>query len=100
MNILTALIQIEDDGSLALIDMIRFEGQFWLVPEWLPGREPKTERPARIIAVENHELEGPANGADRVLNTPMSRAVLAGQGTTGRRVVESPPVEVPIVTRH
>lgn len=98
MHVLKVVIQIEDDGSLVLADMIRFEGQFWIVPEWLPSPRPKTERPARIVAVADHELMGPAYGADQSLNTPVSRAVLAGRGTAARRVVENPAIEVPAAT--
>lgn len=66
MRILSAIIQIEDDGSTALCDMIEYRGEMWLVPEWLPGSRPKTERPARIILVARRELLGLQTGPIRL----------------------------------
>jgi hypothetical protein len=101
MRILSAIIQIEDDGSTALCDMIEYRGEMWLVPEWLPGSRPKTERPARIILVARRELLGPANGADQVVSVPISRSTLQGLGTSARLVVENPGIEFPAGgTRH
>lgn len=100
MEIIKILVQAEETGALMLGDAIFYEEQWWLVTEWLLGSTPKTERPARIILLGDHELGGPANGADRVLNTPMSRATLEGRETAARRVVDNPKIEVPISTFH
>lgn len=93
MKVYSAAIMIEDDGSMMNLVMIEYEGGMWLVPEWLPGSKPKTERPARIIAVAADELLGPGNGVDQIVGTPMSRSTLQGLGTSERRVVENPAIE-------
>jgi hypothetical protein len=36
VRVYSAIVQIEDDGSLAIVDMIKYQGDLWLVPEWLP----------------------------------------------------------------
>lgn len=100
MNVIKIVLQIEETGELMLGDAIFHEMQWWLVTGWLPGSKPKTERPARIIALADHELMGPANGADQSLSTPISKAVLEGRKTTVRRVVDDPKIEVPISILH
>ena len=100
MTVIKIIVEIEETGELMLGDAIFHEMQWWLVLGWLPGSRPKTERPTRIIALADWELGGPSNGADRTLNTPMSKAVLEGHETTSRRVVDHPKIEVPIETQH
>jgi hypothetical protein len=95
MKVFSVVIMIEDDGSSALCDMIEYQGEMWLVPEWLPGSRPKTERPTRIIFVPKDRLKPAISSyqADFSLDIPVSKDALAGRQTTGIRVVENPAIE-------
>ena len=98
MRVYRTIIQIEDDGSSGLCDMIEYQGEMWLVPEWLPGSRPKTERPARIIYVPKDRLKSATSSyqADYFLESPVSKDALAGRQTADSRVVENPTIEVPV----
>jgi hypothetical protein len=98
MKVFRTVIQIEETGATALCDMIEHKGEMWLVPEWLPGSRPKTERPTRIISVPKDRLKAAASPyqADYFLESPVSREALAGRQTSGTLVVENPAIEVPV----
>lgn len=89
MAVRKILFMKEDDGSLFVGDVIEHEQKLWLVPEWLPGSTSGTERPARIVCLDDLPLETPIlrqqDQADWVLGVPLNSDVLAG-----RRVSKSP----------
>jgi hypothetical protein len=95
VNILKTVILQHDDGSIFLCDTIEWQGKLWLVPEWLAGPEPRTERPARIIGLHGLVLQkpGPNYQADYMLTLPLSKDTLAGRSTyQGLDVREEPDI--------
>jgi hypothetical protein len=94
MNVLKTVIQQWDDGSILLCDTIEWQGKLWLVPEWLAGPEPRTERPARIIGLHGLMLQKahPPYQADYMLGTPLSKDTLAGGTAQGLDVIQAPDI--------
>jgi hypothetical protein len=88
------LIQVED--QIAVCDTIEHAGQLWLVPEWLRGPIPGTEKPARLISLHGLPKQPPigeyAAMADRHLIIPLSRDTLSGGTAQGLVVVEAPDI--------
>lgn len=94
MDIIKIVFQLWDDGSILLGDAIQWSGKLWLVPEWIAGPLPKTEKPARIISLHGLVLQkpGPNYQADYMLTIPLSKATLAGDTYQGLVVIEAPDI--------
>lgn len=53
VKVLKAHLIIKDEvHNICLMDVIEYEGGFWLVPEWLDYPALKATRPLRIVAME------------------------------------------------
>jgi hypothetical protein len=48
-----------EDGSSFIGDVIEYQDEFWLVPEWLEGPTKGTLCPARIICLSGLPTENP-----------------------------------------
>jgi hypothetical protein len=99
MKIFKIVIMRAENGRASMCDAIEHEGKLWLVPEWTAFPSERIQKPARIISLDGLTLTppGPRYQADFVLQTPMTRDVLEGRGTTGSPVViEAPDLSVPL----
>jgi len=95
MRVWKTIVQQADDGMLLACDTIEHEGKFWLVPEWLAGPIPGTERPARLVGLRAGlplGNAGPDYPADFLLSIPLSRDTLAGGTAQGFDVIIEPDI--------
>jgi hypothetical protein len=96
MKKLKTLIHIFEDGTLLACDTIVHDKKLWLVPEWLTGPQPNTERPARLIGLHglqiNTRTSTGASVADQELLIPLSKDTLAGGTAQGLVVIEAPDI--------
>lgn len=63
-----------------LMDVIEYEGGFWLVPEWLDNRSLKLTRPLRIISLAtmvHHRMEG--QNPEFLVENPVPKYVFDGR---------------------
>ena len=102
MKIAKAYVVI--DGGLYKVDVIEFEGRFWLVPEWLDMPAQGVSMPRRIVSLEtipHQRIEG--GNPEFVVNDPVPKAVFEGrsQSEGGQLFVvrELPEIRVPILKR-
>jgi hypothetical protein len=86
-------------GQIVQIDTIEYEGQFWLVPEWLLSPDGTEMRPARIIRLLSIPHEGDPRQKDPpqfVIPGPLPEHVLQGLPPLYARpkyeVVEAPDI--------
>jgi hypothetical protein len=63
-------------NEIHTMETIEFEGEFWLVPNWIVSPDGKYMKPLRIIALRT--LEHRRSGDDFVVNRPIPKAVLNG----------------------
>lgn len=102
MKIYKTLVGFSDGGSLFECDTIRYEGQFWLVPEWFESPELGEKRPVRIVALASFQhQEMPSEWAAKFLvNEPVQRDVFEGRTLTTAiskfRVIEAPDIRISI----
>jgi hypothetical protein len=77
---LIVVMCIQDDNGIYEQDAIEYEGEIWLVPEWLDHKSGEHCIPARIIRLEGLRHQPAPNGFDAewVLNDPMPKDVLDG----------------------
>jgi hypothetical protein len=70
-----------EDGAPFIGDVIEYENEFWLVPEWLEGPTKGTLCPARIICLSGLPTENPEPPykADWALKNPLQKDVLYGR---------------------
>jgi hypothetical protein len=95
VKISKALIIREDDGALLVGDIIDYEGSLWLVPAWIPGPTKGSERPVRIICVDDMKTSKPSPEykVDLALRDPLSKAFLEGRVIKqGVSVIEQPDI--------
>ena len=88
-----ALVIREDDGAMLVGDVIEYERSLWLVPAWIPGPTLGTERPLRIMCVDDMKTSKPSPEykVDLALRDPLSKAFLEGREVTqGISVIEQP----------
>jgi len=56
MTALQAAVIISDEagkgGEIHKMDVIEFDGKFWLVPEWIDSPDKKVTMPARIVLLD------------------------------------------------
>jgi len=98
MKILKTLMPLEDEG-LILCDTIEYEGELWLVPEWIYDMPSKGfSRPARIICMTLLRKSGPFQKADYTLCDPIPKSVLQGHVSEELkslyRVIDNPKIVV------
>jgi len=94
------------DGQLGLVDTIEYEGGFWLVLRWRAAPTAGYRMPVRIVRLDvlPYQKLGPPQPADFGLNVPIPKDVLDGTVPSnkvhGYVVIDHPPIEYPIPTRH
>jgi hypothetical protein len=98
MAIYRATIIIETDGTHTIeqMDVIEFDGQFWLVPEWFDNPSLGVTVPARIIslaAIPHYHL---IDSSQFVVENPISRSIFEGEEDRGFVVLERPAIQFPI----
>jgi len=76
MKIFTTMVTIGNE--IHTMDTIEYEGQFWLVPEWLSRQELEFEIPMRIVCLSTLPHQKSSGAVNFVLNVPIPKAVLDG----------------------
>lgn len=97
MKILKTLVTFPD--GIYAIDTIEYEGDLWLVPEWIDGTPSEGySKPVRIIRMPLLQEAGPAVSADYVVSYPLPKGVLDGEIPTELAnvcdVIESPEIVI------
>jgi hypothetical protein len=96
-----AIIIAHDGHEVNYVDVIEYEGEFWLVPHWLEDQVARVQRPLRIIPLAAME-HSRAPGADPefVLALPLPSTLFGDRippdTAQAYRVVELPDIHIPI----
>jgi hypothetical protein len=78
MKILKTLVTFPD--GIYAIDTIEYEGDLWLVPEWIDGTPSEGySKPVRIIRMPPLQQAGPSVSADYIVSNPLPKGVFEGQ---------------------
>ncbi len=104
MTALTAMVILSDDdgknGEIHNVDVIEFDGQAWLVPEWLDRPDEKMTMPARIILLDVMPHSRGEVSPQFVVDGPIPKSVLAGNAPRALEaqyvVVERPDIQLPL----
>lgn len=94
------------DDQFGLLDTVEYQGGLWLVIRWTAAPTEGYRMPVRIVRLDvlSYQKLGPPHPADFGLNVPISKDVLDGtvpsKEARGYVVVDRPPIEFPIPTRH
>jgi hypothetical protein len=99
---------VSDGNSIFTISAIEHEGKLWLVPHWLESKELGLIMPARIISLENLQVQDLRNmpnlPTDFSVGKPIPKAVFDGRveqpEAAGYVVVERPPIRFRKPTVH
>jgi hypothetical protein len=77
-----AVFPLEGEGQIYQCTAIEFEGQIWLVPNWLLSPDGKYDMPERIILLaqfQHQRLDPPGpTGEEFVVNVPIPKALFEG----------------------
>jgi hypothetical protein len=97
MKILKTLVPFDD--GIYFVDTIEYEGEIWLVPEWIDDTPSKGySMPVRIIHVPALQPAGKSVSADYVLANPLPKGVYEGNVPTELEnvyaVIERPDIVV------
>jgi hypothetical protein len=102
MKIRKASLMIKDDDGVhyhVTMDVIEYEGEFWLVPEWLDNQLQKATMPLRIISLRtmtHHQMAG--MDPEFVVEWPVPKYVFDGrippEEASKYRVIESPGIRI------
>lgn len=84
MTHITARLIVEDGErqDIQSMDVIEFDGQLWLVPEWLDAQDEKDEKavlPARIVLLDALPHIRPYGSDIVVVSGPVPKSVLEGR---------------------
>lgn len=73
-------------GKILTMDTIVYEGEPWLVPDWILSPDDKRIRPLRIIALRTmaHQPTHKSSGWDFVVTHPVPKSVLLGHPPEGK----------------
>lgn len=75
---LTAYVATVD--GIVLMDVVRWNGELWLVPEWLEWPEQQLQTPAVAVRLDLLPHQSTRlGGVDFVVNNPIPTAVLSGE---------------------
>jgi hypothetical protein len=102
-----AAIIVDENGIRrhATIDVIEYEGTFWLVPEWLDNHRQRVSKPARIVCLQGLEHQQRRRGVtpEFVVNNPVPRWLLDGpippEEADKYVVLDYPEIQFPILPR-
>ena len=74
---------VADEEGIALMDAVLWNGELWLVSEWLELPEKRLQTPAVAVRVDRlpHQRTN-VGGADLVVQNPIPRAVLRGESAS------------------
>jgi hypothetical protein len=100
MTIHSAHIMVHTDSSEyrhRSAEVIKYEGKFWLVPEWMDNINLGICKPVRIISLET--MQHSESRGFFVVEFPIPETVLLGVETEGFVVQERPPITFPIPPR-
>jgi hypothetical protein len=99
----TVIINNYGVHEVHMVDVIEYEGRFWLVPEWLDNRAQKTTTPVRIISfdrVAHHRMKG--MNPEFVVEFPIPKSVFEGRPSPEEakqyEVFERPSIVIPLST--
>ena len=104
MTALTAMVILSDDdgenGVTHNVGVIEFEGQAWLVPEWLDYPDAKVTMPARIVLLDVIPHRRGEGSPQFVVNGPIPKSVFAGNVPPALEaqyvVIEGPDIRLPL----
>lgn len=103
MTIYKALLIIRTDGThdIELMDVIEFDGKFWLVPEWLDNPSLGMTMPARIVSLATIGHNRSTGNPQFTVEDPIPRSVFEGsipspEEAHGFVVLERPAIRLPI----
>jgi hypothetical protein len=105
MKVLKASLIIADEiHRTALMDVIEYRNEFWLVPEWLDNQTQKLTKPLRIISLRTLPYQRtPGKTPEFVINDPVPKYVFDGQvppQEAGKYVViEDPDIRIRLAAR-
>jgi hypothetical protein len=94
-------------GKIFLCDTIEYEGQNWLVPDWITNNAIRKMRPSRLVLLDSlrHQKTAKVNApSDFVLNDSIPKCVFDGKipaEIAGKfHVIENPDIWVDIPSIH
>jgi hypothetical protein len=98
------LIVADDVHRHALMDVIEYRNEFWLVPEWLDNQVQKSTKPLRIVSLRTIPHQRlPGQIPEFVVNDPVPKYVFDGRippEQAGKYVVvEDPDIRILIARR-
>jgi hypothetical protein len=98
MQIQKATIVIQEDAcAICEMDVIEYQGEPWLVPEWLQNTEEGWMTPVRIIRMRGLQFQRRGSGLGYLVNAPVPKAVFDGNPSPeeGRyEIVERPDIRI------
>ena len=108
MNICKAHILVVDSNGIHtndFMDVIEYDGKFWLVPDWLDNSDRTMSRPTRIVSMEKlRHSRTPGANPEFVVEDPIPKFVFDGQIPPEQAgmyvVVEYPGILNPISRLH
>jgi hypothetical protein len=105
MTIRKAMVIINYDGRHEIheVDVVEYQGEFWLVPEWLDNSVQKITKPTRLVSLAHLPHQRVSGRQEFVVHDPVPSYVLFGRippETKGRyAVIEFPDLSFPIQPR-
>ena|SRR5450759_1746819 len=101
------LVIAASDGVhwIATMDVIEYDGKYWLVPDWLDNSDRTMSRPTRIVSMEKlRHSQTPGANPEFVVEDPIPKFVFDGQIPPEQAgtyvVVEYPGILNPISRLH
>jgi hypothetical protein len=99
MQIQKATVIIQDDAcAIYEMDVIEYQGEPWLVPEWLQNTKEGWMSPVRIVRMLGLQFQHRPGSLGYVVNAPIPKAVFDGGPSPeeGRyEVIERPDIRIP-----
>ncbi|WP_157158778.1 hypothetical protein [Bradyrhizobium genomosp. III] len=96
----TLIIQEGAVCQVAFMDVVEFDGQFWLVPEWFENISLGVMRPVRIISLATIRHTRSPGNPEFVVEDPIPKSVFDGltqlPEARGFDVRELPAIQFPI----
>ena len=107
MTALQAAVIILDDAgeggptqTISIMDVIEFDGQVWLVPEWLDIPDEKVTMPVRIVLLDVIPHERGTASPQIVVSGPVPKSVFEGRIPPELEsqyvVIERPDIRLPL----
>lgn len=104
MKIFKTVVTFDDDSDLHYADSIEYEGQMWLVPEWIESPAGGWRMPRRLVCLNTmpHERkEGDPTG-EFIVTWPIPKCVFNGELPREAKIkyviVDSPNIRIPLAS--